>query len=235
MPAQLKESVIFKEASVISSELEQGNADIALIPSCDLLKHSGFFVSSKIAISFDGFLSNAYFYFLPDQNKFTDIFLSGDVTTNEIILSKILFKEKYSSDVQMHLDTGKADYSTRNYLVVGDSNLDNSKFDHGLSFSDELSEMLFLPYVNFIAVSKDEAFIQKFNEELSEIDVLIEDNVDTMLHKFSLNENSRELIKNNLNSVYFEMTDSEVDGLKELLQLPYYHGLLDDMVEIKFV
>jgi hypothetical protein len=235
LPESLKKDLAFREASILSTELENGNCDLAIVPSCDLLKHPHFWVSSKVAISFDGLLSNAFFYFMPEQNKFSDIFMKGDISTNEIILSKILFKEKYSTDVQIHLETGQVVPGLKNYLMVGDINLEQGRFNSGMSLSDEISEMLFMPYVNFVAVAKERSFLEELHEALKDTDVLIEDNLDKLLKTFEIDENSKETIKNNFNSVYFEMTDAEVEALKELLQLPYFHGITDDMVEVNFV
>lgn len=235
LPQELKDSLIFREASVLSTELESGNADLALVPSCDLIKHPHFLVSSKVAISFDGLLSNAFFYFMPDQNKFSDVYMHGDISTNEIILSKILFKEKYSTDVQIHLDTARIAAGSKNYLIIGDTNLEHGLFNSGMSLSDEVSEMLFMPYVNFVAVAKEASYLEELHRALHDTDVLIEDNLDKLLKPFQIDEAAKEVIKSNFNSVYFEMTASEVDALKELLQLPYFHGITDDMVELKFV
>lgn len=235
LPDELRKNLAFREASVISTELENGNAEAALVPACDLLKHSHFLVSSKVAVSFDGLLSNAFYYFMPDQNKFSDIYLHGDISTNEIILSKILFKEKYSTDVQIHLEAGKIDLTSKNYLLAGDINLEKGRFNTGLSLSDEVSEMLFMPYVNYVAVSKEASYLEELHHALKDTDVLIEDNLDKLLRNFELDESSKDVIRNNFNSVYYEMTDSETEALKELLQLPYFLGITDDMVELKFV
>jgi len=224
----------FKDASVLSTELENGNADLALIPSCDLVKHPDFFISSRVALSFDGSLSNAFFYFIPGQNKFNDLYLKGDITTNEIIFSKILFKERYSSDVQIHLETAETEFGKKNYLIAGDSNFQNGNFNRGLSFSDELSTLLFLPYVNFVIASKQQAIIEQFNE----INTELEHNADTNSNLFSdmkFNENTMLYLKENMNSVYFEATETEMEGLKELLLLPYYHGITDEPVELRIV
>ncbi|MGE5680850.1 MAG: hypothetical protein ACM34K_08210 [Bacillota bacterium] len=235
MPDELRNDVIFKDASLISTEVENNNADIALMPSFDLIKHPKLFVSSKIAISFDGNLSNSYLYFLPDQNSFSDIYLNGDISSNEIILSKILFNEKYGSDIQLHLETSKLEKVDKNYLLAGDVNLVNNRFMKGMSFADEISEMLFLPYVNFVAVGKDSDLLKSFNNLLKDMDAIVEDNLSKYLSTSNLTEESRDYIEENMNSVYFEMTESEEDGLKELIQMPYYHGIWNDMVELKFV
>jgi hypothetical protein len=217
-PEELGKQISFREASVISNELEEGNADLALVPSCDLLKHPEFFISKSIAISFDGQLSSSYIYFIPGQNKFEELFLGGDVSSNEVILSKILFKERYSSDIQIHLAAGEQN-KTKNNLYTG----------------DELSTMLFLPYVNFIFVSRDEKFIHKLNDNLEDLDSWLEKNINLVLNKLKLTAQQDNFIRENFNSVYYEMTENELEGLTELIRLPYYHGLVDEMIELKFV
>ncbi|MDP4175735.1 MAG: hypothetical protein Q8933_17290, partial [Bacteroidota bacterium] len=195
MPEQLKSSVTFKDAPIISQEIEKNNADLALMPSLDLIKHPDLLVSSKIALSFDGSLSNTYLYFMPNQNKFTDIYLNGDISSNEIILSKILFNEKYGSDVQIHLDTNKLEKIDKNYLLAGDINLINNRYTNGMSFADEISEMMFLPYVNYVAVSKNREALESFNKSLKGMDAIIEDNIGSYLDTSNLTEESRDYIE----------------------------------------
>ena len=233
---EIKLDVQFKEASLISTELESNIDLLGIIPSCDLIKHQEFFVSRKIALSFDGILSNAYFYFTHNQNKFTDLYLSGDVTSNEIILSKILFKERYSSEIQLHLGTEKINKDEKNYLVVGDKNLSGGLYSGGLSYSDELSTMIFLPYVNFVIASKSKEMVERFNSVVkNNIDEDIENNLKDYLGKSNMEVDIQNFVSDNFNSVYYEMTESEKEGLLELLQLPYFHGIYDDIFEIKFV
>ncbi|MEI7812348.1 MAG: hypothetical protein WCJ01_07975 [Ignavibacteria bacterium] len=234
-PEPLRQNIKFKDASLISAEVKNGNADVALIPSYDLMKYPDFFVSGTIAVSFDGELSNSYFYFLPKQNTFTDLYLTGDVTTNEIILSKLLFSEKYGTEVQLHLSADKVNEIDRNYLIAGDGNLDLSIFNQGMSFADEISEMLFMPYVNFVAVSRDKKQLSIFNKSLVDIDPVIDSERNNLLEVMAVPDNVKEYLSNNLNSVYFEMTNSETAGLKELLQLPYLHGIWDDMIDLKLI
>ncbi|MGE5411048.1 MAG: hypothetical protein ACM3MI_08810, partial [Clostridiales bacterium] len=192
MPEQLKAGVTFKDAPIISQEIEKNNADLALMPSLDLIKHPDLLVSSKIALSFDGSLSNTYLYFMPNQNKFTDLYLNGDISSNEIILSKILFNEKYGSDVQIHLDTNKLEKIDKNYLLAGDINLINNRYTNGMSFADEISEMIFLPYVNYVAVSKNREALESFNKALKDMDAIIEDNLGSYLDTSNLTEESKD-------------------------------------------
>lgn len=234
LPEDLKNQIEFKEASMISNELEKENADLALVPSCDIIKHPHFFISKNIGISFDGQLSNSYIYFIPRQNKFEELFLGGDVTSNEVLLSKILFKERYSSDIEIQLAAGEQN-KTRNFLFTGDLNFVNEKYLEGLSFADELSTMLFLPYVNFIFVAKEEKYIRSLNENLKNPDGWLEKNISSVLDKLELTTAQNNFIIENFNSVYYEMTENELEGLTELIRLPYYHGIVDEIVDLKFV
>ncbi|MCX6149410.1 MAG: hypothetical protein NTX22_02670 [Ignavibacteriales bacterium] len=234
LPEEFRRNISFQDVSLISRELEKGNADLALVPSCDLVKHPELFISKKIAISFDGQLSSSYLYFVPGQNSFTDLFLSGEVSANEIILSKILFAERYSSDINVHLETGKPD-DQKNCLISGNVNFSQGKFLRGLSFADELSTMIFLPYVNFIIVSREERMIEAFNKSISNIDKWVDDNVDAIIEKLQLELPTVNFIKENFNSVYFEMTENEIDSLSELIRLPFYHGIVDELIDLKLV
>ena len=73
LPDELKDSICVESSSLISREVKNGNADIALMPSLDLLKNNDLFVSKKIGISFDGLLSNSYLHLVPESKTFTDV------------------------------------------------------------------------------------------------------------------------------------------------------------------
>lgn len=235
LPEALKGNVAFAPSSELSLKLSQDEADIALIPSLDLIKHKDFFISGRNAISFDGNLSSAFLYFQPDKENLSDIYFAGDVSVNELLLSEILFREKYSLDIKLHLSTGALNLSERNYMIVGDANYKDSMLDHQFSFADELSNMLELPYVNFVLASRQQESISSFCDGLENLDMNIEDNAEQMISGFHLEERTAEFVRNNLNSVYFEITEPEQEGLLELLKLPYYHGRMDDIIEPKLV
>lgn len=232
---ELQSNTVVKPSSMIAQEIENNDDSIGLMPSCDLYKHKNLFVSKKGAISFDGILSNTYIYFTPEQERFDDLYLRGDVSTNEIILSKILFSERYGTEVNVNLDINKPDFSERNYIVVGNENLDYEPFERGMSFADQVAALIDAPYVNFVFASKNEHLLRNFNSQFEKIDQRIEDNIEQFLEKIQLLEIVRQKIINGLNSVYYEMTDVEVDSLNELLRLPFYRGIFKEIVELKFV
>jgi len=35
--------------------------------------------------------------------------------------------------------------------------------------------------------------------------------------------------------VVFDFDKQDLEGMKQLLQLPYYHGIIKDLIDVKFV
>ncbi len=235
LPTEFREEVIIKPSSVLANTVENGEADIALIPSLDLNKHKELFVSSKAAIACDGQLANAYYYFVPEQSDFKKVLMHGDVSTNEIILSKIIFKELYGVDVEIALNTAQIDFNANNYLVVGQENNLFLETQNGISFADQASEFFNKPYVNFVLVAKNEETIQKVNESLTDLDKKLEDKLNEYLPSMGLSAKMETMIAMNIGEVYFELTENEKEALTDLLRLPFYHGIFKEIVDIKFV
>ncbi|WKZ70546.1 MAG: hypothetical protein QY331_04670 [Melioribacteraceae bacterium] len=235
LPDELKKNIVVKPSALICNELQNDASAIGLIPSLDIFKHRELYISSKLGLSFDGVLSNTYIYFQPDQLGFTNLFLRGDVSTNEIILSKILFSERYSQDVNIVLDTAEFDLDNNNYIVVGNENLDYNPIDKGMSFADQVASLIDYPYVNFIWASKSEGNLLELQQSLPELDKKIEDNIEKYLSKIDIQDNLYDSIVAELNSVYFEMTENEKEALVELIKLPFYSGIFDEIIELKFV
>ncbi len=227
---------IVKESSLLTKELEHDTTAVALIPSMDLIKHRNLFVSSKTGISFDGALSNAYFYLSQNEERsLANVFVRGDISLNEIILTKVLFEEKYSSKVEVTIDTDIEPDRTNNFLVVGDANFKSWDFNNAISLADQITDMVDLPYVNFVAASHDKDSIELINKYTSGIDELIEDSIDDNIAKTDFDDNAKLFIRENFNSVYYEITQNEIDALEELMKIVYYRGILDDMFDIKII
>ena len=91
--------VEFLPSALIAKKLSDDKNSIGLIPSLDLIPFKDLFISSKIGISFNALLSNSYIHFKEGQENLQQLFLKGDVTTNEVMLCKILFKEFYEVDI----------------------------------------------------------------------------------------------------------------------------------------
>ena len=226
----------FKESSLISKEIENDKTAIGLIPSLDLINHKNLFVSGKFGISFDGPLSNSYFYLTEnDERTLGTVAIRGDVSLNELILTKILFEERFSSEIEVALDTHKEPVKDQNTLVVGTENFKLWDYNSSISFADQMADLLDYPYVNFIFASHDKDQISKLEMFAENIDSHIEENISSYLKDLNYPDDVKLLVQENLGAVYYEMTSNETEALDELIKLVYYHGIIEEIFDVKFI
>ena len=239
LAAELQKNEVFeisnKESSLICKDLEFNTSAVALIPSLDLINHRHLFVSGKLGISFDGVLSNSYLYFVEGQKNIERIYLRGDVSLNEILLTKILFSERYGANLEITLDLSKSPESGKDFIVVGDENYSLWDVENAISLADETSELLDLPYVNYVFASPDREAMEMFNNSINPVDIIIEDKIENTLDGFQVSEQAKNFITSNLGSLYYDMTENEMSAVNELMKLVFYHGIIDDMFDVKFV
>ncbi len=234
LPEELKGSVAVLPSSLISERLKTEPESIALLPSMDIPKIEGVRISRKLAVSFDGQLSNSYLYFIMGQDNLDTLYLKGDISTNEIILTKILFLEKYGIDLNIVLDTSETTPGEKNYLISGNENFDYPEFSNGISFSDQVADLIDYPYVNYVLASTNGTAIKNFTDGLTEVDKKIEDNLEKILENLMIKPRFKDFIRNNFDSVYYDLTENEVTGLNDLLRLPFYQGIFEEITELKF-
>jgi len=221
-------------SSLIAKRISEEKNSVGLIPTLDLIANKDLFISSKIGISFDALLSNAYIHFKEEQTTIDEIFLKGDVTSNEVILSKILFKEFYDVDIKTTLLNKELADLSENILIVGDDNFEGEIFLNGLSFSEEIIELIDAPYVNFVLAGKSDSIIKEFNSSFIEVfKIGHSEKYNELVPKLS--QTSIDFITVNIQHLVFDFDDQDLEGIKLLLQMPYYHGLLKEMIEVKYV
>jgi len=230
-----RKDIEIKEASLISSEVSKNESVIGLIPSFDLINNRDLYVSSKLGFGFESFLSNSYIYYSNQSEEISNILLRGDITTNEVILSKIVFQERYNLSVDVALDSEEKMNEMNNYLVVGNENWQNNYYLKGTSFCEHVSEIIDFPYMNFVFVSKNKDLMEEFNSKFSNVNKLVLSGLKNNLDQIGFDSELNDFIKCEIDSIYFDLTQNELDGLKELLQLAYYHKIIDDMFDVKFV
>lgn len=224
----------YLSSALISRKISTEENSIGFIPSMDLITHKDLFVSAEIGISFNALLSNSYLHFKENQTTIDKLFLKGDISSNEALLSKILFKEMYDVDITPRLITPEFIVQDENILIAGDENYDKELFLNGLSFAEEIIELINAPYVNFLLASKDENVLKSFViKHRDDFVIGHPDSFDHLLKDFP--QNSIEFISVNMQHVIFDLEDQDLEGIKTLLQLPYYHGITQDLFEIKFV
>lgn len=221
-------------SAVISKNLLANEDSIGIIPTLDLIHHPEFYISSKIGISFNALLSNAYIHFKENQHTIENFYIKGDVSSNEVILSKILLKELYDIDLTPKLATPDFSVKNEHVLIVGDGNFNDELFLEGLSFSEEIIELIDAPYVNFVLASKNENLLKQFTEKHRDDFINGHPEADDKIFS-NFSRNSFDFIQVNLQHVLFDFEEQDLEGIKTLLQLPFYYGLIKSMIDLKFV
>jgi len=227
-----KKKVAIKPASILSKAINENINSVGLIPTTEIISNKNFFVSKNFGISFEGPISNSYIYYPPD-NKIDKIKVAGDVSSMDVILTKILFKELYDADCDITLQTSIDEKLSATTVIVGDNNFVNSRFKQGISFAEELVEILSAPFVSFIMASNNADLLNEYVPKFKSAAGKLNKNILTATDKFP--QESVEFIKENFNKVIFELDEQDIIGIRELLQLPFYHGLIKDITEIKYI
>jgi hypothetical protein len=227
--------ISFFPSSHITQTIVNKDSSVGLIPVMDLLNHKDLFVSSKFGISFEGTLSNSYLYYLGEQRFLEKLTLYGDISSQEAILSKILFKEMYGSDIQIEISAHLNNPENRNLLIEGDENFVGERFNKGISFAESMVEILSFPFVNYVFASKEKETLENFIKEIKNIDSLIYNKVEKGNFDKKISQESEEYIKTNISSLILKFDEQDVEGINQIVRLPYFHGMVPDIVEVKFV
>lgn len=222
-------------AGLLSKKMNETKNAVGLIPTMDLVNNKELFISQSLGISFDESISNSYIYFNQKDKIVDEIVLVGDVSFNEGILTKILFSENYGVDVQLSFEKTNGGSSTKNRILVGDRNFIEGNLDSGISFAEEIIEMISAPYVNFVFASESEEALKKFHSKYQ--DVISKLNPTEFFENANetVMSSSRNYLMENLQHVVFDFDKQDLEGMKQLLQLPYYHGIIKDLIDVKFV
>lgn len=237
MSEEEKKQIVFLPSAQLTAALTKDKNAIGLIPTLDLIKHEELYISKLGGISFESELCNAYFYYPanPNQKKITEVSLTGDVSSNEAILCKILFAELYDQQVKISLQSGDEIGSETPLLVVGDNNFVNGKCLNGVSFADETIEMLSAPFVNFVFASTEKKSMEGFNSWFASLIPKYYDSVLPFISSLDYSGELKDKIKQEFSSFVFEFDSMDIDGIAQLTRLPFYHGMIKEMIDIKFV
>ncbi len=180
-------------------------------------------------------MSNSYVYYSPENDNIDQLLLRGDISTNEVILSKLVFKERYNLSPEISIDMNEGFERNNNYLVIGNDNWTEEQYLSGSSFCEQVSDLIELPYLNFVIASRSEKAIKNFNAKYNNLNKEIISKLSENLTKIGLSDELNGFITDELESIHFDLTVKETEGLKEILQLAYFHQIFDDIFDIKFI
>lgn len=221
-------SVSIKEKLLMDSE------SVSILPVLDLIKTKDVFISKDVGISFEFSLSNAFYYFNSENDNLDIIQIRGDISSTEVILSKILFSEIYDKKIQIVISPS-TQIDKDNILLVGSGNFQNNEFLKGMSFTDQIVETIGLPFVNFVIASQNSSLLNELNRNAIGVSDLINDSIENSNYKFPCSDEFKQFIKENADSLVYELDHQDIEGINQILRLPYYHGVIQDIVELNFI
>ncbi len=235
LSAQMKKDVVFLPSSLLTSELKKHNDAVGLIPTTDIIRHDKLFVSKSFGMSFESSLCNSYIYYSSSESSVKEVTLAGDVSSIEVILCKILFQEMYGIDVETKISADETKIKDQNLILAGDKNFTLEKYPSGISFAEEIEDTFSIPFVNYIFASQDKKFISLINEHLQGISTLIYDKAEEMNFGIELSDKTKNYIKENISSLIIDLSEQDLDGINQIIRLPYYYGIINDIVEVNYV
>ncbi|UCH64936.1 MAG: hypothetical protein JSW63_10005 [Ignavibacterium sp.] len=227
-----QKKIKFQSSSLLSQSISQEENSIALIPTLDIITHPELHFSSSTGISFDASLCNSFIYYEPGKDEIEKVNISGDISSMDVLLLKIFFKELYNSEPEIKLRPNLPDKTSENYFISGDENFRKRRYEKGISFSEEMIEIISAPYVNFILASKNKKLIEDYSAVLLTALESLDYNSES---HYSFDTASSEFIKKNMVSVVYDFSEQDIVGIKELVQLPYFHGYTNEIVDLKLV
>ncbi len=224
----------FVPSPLVVKNISNNEDSLGLIPTMDLISNNELFISSELGISFDALLSNAYIHFNEGQESIEELFLKGDVTSNEVLLSKILFKEFYEVEIKTTLLSREIPNFKDNILIIGDENYEKELFLKGLSFSEEIIELINAPYVNFVMAGTSDEVLKNFAHNNKEnFKKPHSEDCNKMFPTFP--QSSLDFLSVNIQHLVFDLEEQDREGINLLLQMPYYHGMIKEITDVKFV
>ena len=227
--------ISFLPSSLITGKVLKNPDSVGLIPTMDLIGHKDLFISKSFGISFEESLCNSYFYFLTHGKDIKVISLVGDVSSNEAIGGKLILKELYGVDVEVNLLAGNQNRSEKNILLAGDINFDDDIFLTGISFAEEIIEVLSLPYVNFVLASNNQVVLEDFYNSAKGVQSRIYNQAEEGNFGAGLSAEAKKKIKESISSFVCNLDGQDTDGIDQLLRLAFYHEIISEIIEVKYV
>lgn len=165
--------------------------------------------------------------------------------TSEIILAKILLREKFPNlassahqiqfvpmPTQLHSMLAKADAA----LIVNDApNVGHMAEEFALDLVQEWTDLTDLPYVHGFWVTREQDFSFVLIRELIRAKTDGLEHLDEVAEAIAqLTGQQKESTREYLSSFSYSFGDQEQQSLSEYMRYAYFHGILQDIPEINF-
>jgi len=213
---------IFEDTSAkLTIKLRQGILDGAFLSPIDYARdYSKYRILPSVGAVSQGESGSILLFFKERVRKISTLAVDPNYTS-EIVLAHILLAEKYGTAPKI-LPTRTYHDGIRSQadavLLVGDAALEMRDKTNKLDLVDEWEDVTDLPYVHGIWVLREDSFTR------AEADALT---LCAQMGAGKVNQGHAEF--------RYDLDESAVSGLSEFFRMSYYHGILKDLPDIRFL
>jgi hypothetical protein len=226
--------IVFYPVSKLIDAIKNNQIDIALVPPLDLHNGVNLAVSGIYGIVSDSVFSNSYLYFKPGEKEVTAISMKGDISFHDITLLRIIFKELYGILPEITPFDGDVEKVSTLY-VAGDENYITLRYENGMNLTEETIECLQYYTPAYILVSNKEEILESVHSKIKQMNDDLYSFGSDFIATSGISIETLEYLSDNLHHVSFELNDDILEGLKNLIALPYYYNLAEDIPEFSLV
>lgn len=229
----------FDLSSQNSLKLKNKELDAAFLSPIDYGRSSSeYLIVPQVGVASVGESRLIRLYFHEGLHKIKTIAVDIGMTS-ELVLAKIIFAEKYDTDIQFlpmkpNLDEmlAKADAA----LLVGDQVLfQTSTIKTKLDLVDQWHDLTELVYVHGFWVGREHTFTGEEITLLRRSQGLGVQHLKDIAQGIADERNiSREASLEYLRSLQFGFAEDAIEGLSEFFRYAFYYGALSDIPKIKF-
>jgi chorismate dehydratase len=160
----------------------------------------------------------------------------GNVTTTDVVLTRIILGEKYESEPTIVPVIGSIDEMLAKAdcaLISGDTLL-RLQTDHPfIDIVDEWSDITELPFVHTICMARSETFSKEINTLLYSSQNAGKNSLDSIANGLAAETKlSADLLQNYLSHFSYGFDELSKASLEEFFRMAFYYGMLADVPEI---
>jgi hypothetical protein len=138
-------------------------------------------------------------------------------------------------EIEVKILTDESKISCKNLLIAGDNNFLLQRYEAGISFAEEFVEAFSVPFVNYVFASKDKSSVEFINEQLEGKSSVIYSDVENENTEGNLTGELKTYIKDNISSCVIDFDDQDIEGINYITRLPYFYGMIKDIIEVNYV
>lgn len=234
----------YASPTTLASKMREGALDLAFLSPIDYaLNSSDYSIIPGIGVSSPTADRSVLLGFHQGLKNIGTVAVA-DASTSEVVLTRIILKEKHEIDptfvplppssllsVEAMLDRADA------ALITGDDGpLKGYAFQSAFDLVDEWLDLTGLPFVHGFWVLRPNALSEEGVRDLrTSKERGINGLEEIAAAAAGATQTPIDRVQDFLKSLTFDLDDEDVDALRQFLRFAFYHGMIADVPELKFV